>query len=84
MINEDVDPPVLQPQLMAVDSVHILIACLGAYHLWLLILISSAVMQSGMSRHDSMVFVVMFIPGMSSSLSCSCVWAADLLCTSLV
>ena len=39
-------------------------------------LVSSAVMQSGISVHDSTTFMVMHIPGISSSLSCGCAWIA--------
>ena len=39
-------------------------------------IISSAVMQSGMSIHDPMAFMVMFIPSISSSRSCGCVFRA--------
>ena len=42
-------------------------------------LISSALMQSGMSMHDSIALVVMHMPGISSSLFVSwCVWISNL------
>ena len=42
------------------------------------ILISSAIMQSGMSMHDSIALIVMHMPRISSSLFCGCVWIANL------
>ena len=46
------------------------------------VLISSAVIQSDISMHDSIALMVVHIPGISSSLSHSCVWIASLLMNS--
>ena len=43
------------------------------------ILISLAVMHSSTSLHDSITFMVMCIPGISSSLSDGCLWITRLL-----
>ena len=40
--------------------------------------ISSATMESGMSVHDYIALIIMYMPGIASSLSCGCVWIASL------
>ena len=62
-----VDLVILQLSVMASHAVHILKTSLGACQL-VTDIISSAVMQSGMCIHDSVIFMVMFISGISSSL----------------
>ena len=60
-----VDLSVLQLSLMASHTIHILTACWGVKSV-VTDLISIAVMQSGMSVHDSMAFMIMFITSISS------------------
>ena len=73
---------VLQLSLIASHTIYILIAFCGCSSSIVVDLISSAVMQSGMSAHDSMAFMVMLIYGISVSVSCLCldIWSGMKIC----